>query len=68
MMRRFLRLQTGSDANAVAMLAGEVQRQATVIAFERCFAIIGFVFFVPIPLVFLVENIKPGRGHQVEIE
>ena len=64
----FLREQTGSDAGAVAMLYGEVQRQATVIAFERCFAIIGFIFFLSLPLVFLMENFKPGKGHKVEIE
>ena len=30
------------------------------LAFERVFAIIGFIFFASIPLVFLLENIKPG--------
>jgi DHA2 family multidrug resistance protein len=64
----FLREQTGSDAGAIAMLAGEVQKQATVIAFERCFAIIGFIFFASLPLVFLIENIKPGKGHKLEVE
>jgi MFS transporter, DHA2 family, multidrug resistance protein len=56
-----LRQRTGSSSHLaqIAALEGVVRQQATLVAFERIFAIIAFIFLASIPLVFLIENVKP---------
>ncbi len=55
-----------SVADGLRLLDGMVMQQATVIAFERVFFIIGLIFMVSVPLVVLLDNVRPGRGRKAE--
>jgi DHA2 family multidrug resistance protein len=53
-----------SHVESLRLLDFAVIRQATLLAFEHVFAIIGICFVVTVPLVFLLENVTPGRGRR----
>ena len=60
----FGRLQSGSvDAmrQAYGLIMGQVERQATMLAFIDTFQILGWVFLAMLPFVFLLRRTK-GRG------
>ena len=55
---------------ALRALDGQVSAQSAMLAFERCFAIGGFLFFFSIPLLLLLSPGRPetsGEPHAVEI-
>ncbi len=57
----------GSVLEGLRILDGLVMRQVAMLAFERVFAVIGIIFLASIPFVFLLENIRPGRGAKIEV-
>ncbi len=58
-----------SSGGALRILDLVLARQVALIAFERVFAFIGITFLVSIPLVLVLENVRPkGRHLAVEAE
>jgi MFS transporter, DHA2 family, multidrug resistance protein len=65
MTQLFGRLQAGShDAlhQAYGLLMGQVQRQATMLAFVDTFQVLGWTFLAMLPFVFLLRRVKGGKG------
>jgi DHA2 family multidrug resistance protein len=50
--------QSQAGQKALALLNGLMQNQAAVMAFERAFTIIGLLFVITLPLVFLLRSRK----------
>lgn len=50
--------QSEAGQKALALLNGLMQKQAAVMAFERAFTIIGLLFVITLPLVFLLRSRK----------
>jgi DHA2 family multidrug resistance protein len=55
----------GSSAAPFAFLQALVQRQAAMLAYVDCFALLGVCILVMIPAVFLMKNAKAGGGMAV---
>ena len=60
-------IAAGSDpvtagVQAVGALFGMVQREALMLGFVRSFRLLGFMFFLMIPLVFIMKKPKGGGG------
>jgi DHA2 family multidrug resistance protein len=60
-------MAAGADAvtatnRAYAAMAGTVQRQAAIVSFVGLFQLLGILFLVLIPLVFIMQRPKSGRG------
>jgi DHA2 family multidrug resistance protein len=55
---------SGSDAAAQAqgMLYGTLLKQSTMLAFADAFWVMGCLFLVIIPLMFLIRKVPPVRG------
>ena len=47
---------------AMGALFGMVQREALMLGFVRSFRLLGFMFFMMIPLVFLMKKPRGGGG------
>jgi len=61
----FGRMQANSqDAlrQAYGLLMGQVERQATMLAFIDTFEVLGWTFLVMLPFVFLLRRVKSGKG------
>jgi DHA2 family multidrug resistance protein len=56
-----VRMGYSSFGDALQLMNFTLERQATLLAFERVFAVIAIVFFISLPLVFLLPNFKPGK-------
>ena len=50
------------EATSLAVLAGMVQRQASMLAFIDTFRMLGWIFIFLIPCVFLMHRPKPGES------
>ena len=57
-----------TDAGLVAALYGAVQRQASMLAFIDMFRLLGAIFFVLIPLVFLMRKPRPDAEVAAAVE
>ncbi len=57
-----------SPQTALRLLDAMLSRQVALLSFERTFAFVGLAFLVSIPLVVLLENVKPSRGSRVVLE
>src|SRR5271170_7721960 len=55
----------GANQRAYALVQGTVQRQATMLAYVDCFALLGVCILVMIPAVFLMKNARAGGGMAV---
>jgi MFS transporter, DHA2 family, multidrug resistance protein len=65
MTQLFGRMQAGThDAmrQAYGLLMGQVQRQATMLAFIDTFYVLGWTFLAMLPAVLLLRRMKGGRG------
>ncbi|MGH3576657.1 MAG: hypothetical protein ACRDU0_03755, partial [Mycobacterium sp.] len=51
----------GARAKAMAVIDGILSQQASMLAFERSFFLIGALFFVCLPLVFLLKAAPRGK-------
>jgi MFS transporter, DHA2 family, multidrug resistance protein len=54
-------------ATALAMLSGEVSRQASVLAYNHTFLVIALLFAVALPLVLLLGRRRRGGAAEVEV-
>jgi len=65
-VERFKAAMTGraivSDQSATLAMAGMVQRQASLLAFIDVFRLLGIIFIVCVPLVFLMRRPKAGTS------
>ena len=52
---------------ALAVLEGMISQQASMLSFERSFFLIGVLFFLCLPLVFLLKSAPRGK-HSEPIE
>jgi DHA2 family multidrug resistance protein len=58
-----------SRSTALAALDGQVQAQATTIAFDRVFLLAGMLFLLIVPLLwFLKTNRQPGQKSEIHVE
>ena len=57
-----------SDAGMLAGMAGMVQRQASLLAFIDVFRLLGLIFIVALPLVFLMRRPKAGAPVAAAVE
>ena len=55
----------GSSAAPFAFIQAMVQRQAAMLSYVDCFALLGVCILAMIPAVFLMKNAKPGGGMAV---
>jgi DHA2 family multidrug resistance protein len=53
---------TFATRQAYALIAGTLQRQATMLAYIDDFRLLGIAILVMVPLVFLMKKAKPGGG------
>ena len=62
-------LPDGAHQAALAALNGEVDRQATTIAFDRIFLLAGILFLIVIPLLFFLKTDRePGKKAELHVE
>lgn len=64
-LRQLLLLRGGGnpgDTGMIAALSGMVQRQASLLAFIDMFRLLGIVFIVLVPVVFLMRRPRPHSG------